>query len=228
MNPEFDEFAETYEEALDKGISVSGEHKEFFAEGRVDWLARRLHSLSFRAHHVVDFGCGTGGSTAFLLELPGVEQITGLEVSTKSLAVARRLHGSSRTEFKQSSEFEADGRIDLVFCNGVFHHISPSERPRTLAFLFKALRPGGIFAMWENNPWNPGTRYVMRRIPFDRDAVPLSAPEASRLFRTSGFDIVHMDFLFIFPRPLRWFRRFEPWLTKLPLGAQYLLLARKS
>lgn len=45
-------------------------------------------------------------------------------------------------------------------------------------------------------------RYVMRRIPFDRDAVPLSAPDASRLFHAGGFDILHIDFLFILPRAL--------------------------
>ena len=35
-NPEFDELSENYDEALEKGIAVLGEHKEFFAKGRVD------------------------------------------------------------------------------------------------------------------------------------------------------------------------------------------------
>jgi hypothetical protein len=26
------------------------------------------------------------------------------------------------------------------------------------------MRPGGVVALWENNPWNPATRYVMGRI----------------------------------------------------------------
>src|SRR6059036_11455 len=42
-------------------------------------------------------------------------------------------------------------------------------------------------SFWENNPWNPGTRLVMSRIPFDRDAVPLSPPEVRRLVLTAGF-----------------------------------------
>ncbi len=81
--------------------------------------------------------------------------------------------------------------------------------------------------MWENNPWNPGTRYVMSRIPFDRDAVTLTPREARALVRANGFDIVDTTFLFIFPRALRWLRALEPPLARLPFGAQYQVLCRK-
>jgi hypothetical protein len=35
------------------------------------------------------------------------------------------------------------------------------------------------------------------------------------------------DFLFIFPRPLKWFRPLEPLVSRLPLGAQYQIICRK-
>lgn len=227
-NAEFDEFADNYEQALEQGISVSGERKEFFAEGRVRWLGGRLRALSFQAGHVLDFGCGTGSATPFLLALPGLKRLTSVEVSSKSIAIARKLHVSERVQFKLCQEFQPEGQIDLAFCNGVFHHIPPDARRDSVAFIFKALRPGGLFAMWENNPWNPGTRYVMRRIPFDRDAVPLSVLQASQLLNAAGFEIIYKDFLFIFPHLLRWFRGLEPRLCCFPLGAQYQVLARKQ
>jgi SAM-dependent methyltransferase len=115
----------------------------------------------------------------------------------------------------------------LVFCNGVFHHIPPGERPAAIDFIAKALRSKGLFAFWENNPWNPGTRYVMSRIPFDRDAITLSPPEARRLLRAGGFEILRTDFQFVFPRVLGWFRRFETALSPVPIGAQYQVLCRK-
>ena len=96
-----------------------------------------------------------------------------------------------------------------------------------MRLVYKSLRPGGIFSFWENNPWNPGTRYVMSRIPFDRDAVTLSAFQARRLIQAAGFQILRVDFLFIFPRSLSWLRVFEPGLTKLPFGAQYQVLCRR-
>ena len=47
------------------------------------------------------------------------------------------------------------------------------------------------------------------------------------LLRNSGFTIVRSDFLFIFPEFLNLFRPLEPWVSKLPLGGQYQVLARK-
>jgi len=45
--------------------------------------------------------------------------------------------------------------MDLAYCNGVFHHIAPDARPEALAMIRDALKPGGLFAFWENNAWNP-------------------------------------------------------------------------
>jgi hypothetical protein len=67
----------------------------------------------------------------------------------------------------------------------------------------------------------------MSRIPFDRDAITLTAGEARRLLRGAGFEIVRTDFLFIFPRVLSWCRGLEPLVARLPLGAQYQVLCRK-
>ena len=70
------------------------------------------------------------------------------------------------------------GAFPLVYCNGVFHHVPPAQRPAVVRLVRDSLEPGGLFALWDNNPWNPGARLVMRRIPFDRGAVMLSAREA--------------------------------------------------
>jgi hypothetical protein len=89
------------------------------------------------------------------------------------------------------------------------------------------LRPGGFFALWENNPWNPGTRWIMRRIPFDRDAIPLPPPEARRLVSSAGFAVLGTRYCFYFPRALRALRPLERLGHGVPLGAQYCVLARK-
>ena len=67
----------------------------------------------------------------------------------------------------------------------------------------------------------------MSRVPFDRDAVMLFPHEARRLLRQAGLDIVLTDSLFIFPASLAGLRPLEPRLCKLPIGGQYLVLARK-
>ena len=141
--------------------------------------------------------------------------------------MARTLHTAPGVSFASIAEYKPSATLDLVFCNGVFHHIPPAERLGALEYITRLLRPGGVFAFWENNPWNPGTRYVMSRIPFDRDAITLSVLEARHLLKASGFAILRTDFLFIFPRVLKPLRRLEPALCRLPLGAQYGILCRK-
>lgn len=222
----FDAYAESYEQALERGVSLSGEESAYFARGRVRWLGKRLAELGAPARTILDYGCGTGATTPYLLELRGSERVIGVDASERLLEVARREYGSERARFMAAGE-ALDGSVDLAYCNGVFHHIPVDQRPAALAYVRCALRPEGVFALCENNPWNPGTRLVMRRIPFDRDAVTLSPPASRRMLAAAGFDVLTSDFLFFFPAALRVLRRFEPRLAKLPGGAQYLTLARK-
>jgi SAM-dependent methyltransferase len=223
----FDCYAADYDIALARGISVSGEKKDYFAHRRIEWLRDCLKLSSARVTRMMDFGCGTGSSSRLFFDILGIECFVGTDQSDKSLEIARRKHGSERTQFFLFDEYQSHGQFDLVFCNGVFHHIPPVDRATAIEYILRSLRPGGLFAFWENNPWNPGTRYVMSRIPFDRDAITLSPPEARNLLRVGGFDILRTDFLFIFPRILRWCRWIEPLCSRLPLGAQYQVLCRK-
>jgi hypothetical protein len=117
-------------------------------------------------------------------------------------------------------------RFGVVFCNGVFHHIVPGERSQALKFVREILRSSGYFALWENNPLNPGTRYVMSRCEFDRDAIIITPREARTLLEANGFEIVGATSAFFFPRSLAWMRGLEKLLACTLLGGQYLLLSK--
>lgn len=224
---EFDSFATSYEADLDQALSVSGENKDFFAEGRVKWLARSLQQIGFQPTSALDYGCGVGGTSVLLRAELRAASVIGLDVSVRSLEIARSRHQGDGIRFFTFAEFAPSGEIDLAYCNGVFHHIPVAQRDQAIQYVYSALRPGGLFALWENNPWNPGTRWVMSRCSFDRNAVTLTPPETARLARRNGFQVVKTDYLFFFPRSLRWFRSLEPGLAKLPLGGQYMTLCRK-
>ena len=68
----------------------------------------------------------------------------------------------------------------------------------------------------------------MSRCEFDRDAILLTPPSARTLLQDGGFEMVRTDFRFIFPKALRAFRKIEDFVYKLPLGTQYMILARKN
>jgi len=160
-------------------------------------------------------------------EVLGANVVVGLDSSAKLIRRAHQKYGSEQSQFLLIEDYQPIAQVDLVYCNGVFHHISVSERAQVVAYIARALRPGGLFALWENNPWNPGTRYVMRQIPFDHDAITLTRAETRRLLLDGGFEVLRTDFMFIFPKVLRWFRWMEPHFSRLPIGAQYQVLARK-
>jgi SAM-dependent methyltransferase len=227
MRAEFDEFAGNYDAALNQGLKFTGESRTFFAEGRMRWLSRRLAQLSFQPRTALDFGCGTGGSLPFFFKHLGVSRVTATDLSADSLGEARREHPGLAVEFQPLTEFKPPGDLDLAFCNGVFHHIPLAERAKAATQIYDSLRPGGRLAFWENNPWNPVTRFMMNRVPFDRDAILVWPRTARDLLRRAGFEVARTDFMFIFPSVLSFLRKVEPWLVSLPLGGQYLVLAKK-
>lgn len=224
---EFDDYAAIYDAALNEGISISGESKDFFAHSRIEWLEKRIRELNLEPRIIMDHGCGIGSAAPCFLRLFPNASVVGMDVSNQCLETARQHNDPDRTRFVSFDEYYPHSEIDLVYSNGVFHHIPRADRLDAIDYIYRSLHSGGIFALWENNPWNPGARYVMSRIPFDRDAVMMSALEARRLLQKVGFQILRTDFLFIFPKRLRWFRRIEPFLVRLPLGAQYQVLCRK-
>jgi SAM-dependent methyltransferase len=224
---EFDAFSKDYEKQL-PFLKLAGESKDFYARARVEWVVRQLMKLNVPAPQtVLDFGCGTGSATPFLLDVLGATRVIGVDPSAASLDEARSAFASRPATFHMNNEYVPDGTVDLAFCNGVFHHIPPDERVAAARYVLDALKPGGLLALWENNPWNPLMLYGMRHTPLDANAIPVSKPVAHRLARDAGFERVRTDFLFIFPGPFRVLRPTEAWACKVPIGAQYLVLCLK-
>jgi SAM-dependent methyltransferase len=227
MKSEFDDYAGSYDAALNQGLALSGESKEYFAHERVRWLAGRLAELGVRPARVLDYGCGTGGTSPELLEQLHAQLVVGVDESRESLDVACKAHTDSRLQFSPLGDLQPSGQFQAAYCNGVFHHVEPEQRLDALGYVHRSLADGGYFGFWENNPWNPGTRLVMRRIPFDRDAKLLSPPYARALLTRAGFHVLRTDSLFIFPRALSALRPLETRLARFPVGAQYMVLCRK-
>ena len=226
--PEFDKFARDYE-ALFKGwLKIAGGSREFFALRRLHWLSELLRGQQLTPIRVMDFGCGTGISLPLLADILGAEQVIGLDTSEESLAVARESVGSRSVQLTTPTKYLPQQELDLVFCNGVFHHIPVAERPAAVDYVYRCLRSGGMFAMWENNPWNPMQLFAMKHSKIDKNAIPLPPPESRRLVASDRFSVIRTDYLFFFPGSFSWLHRLEKWLSKVPLGAQYQIFARKE
>jgi SAM-dependent methyltransferase len=228
----FDEYAETYEAAVRQGVRLSGETPEFFAQARVQFLVRELRRRGSFPHvrRILDYGCGTGGTSRLLQAAFPCVEVVGVDSSAGMIreACSRNAQPSLRFEELGSPPRLRESGFDLVYSCNVFHHIDPVHRPATLRALFDCTAAGGYLALVENNPWNPGTRAVMARVSFDRDAVPLNPSNVRKLTVSTGFHVSLARSLFFFPRFLAGLRFLEPMLAPLPLGAQYAVLARKA
>ena len=224
--PQFDNYSQDYDVQLNRGLAVTGESKEYYALGRMQRVAKVLSCMNTEITSVLDYGCGIGNATPLFFEILKARHVIGVDVSSESLKIAREQFGNYSVHFELIEKFTPERNLDLVFCNGVFHHIPVAERSAAVDYIRRSLKPGGLFAFWENNPWNPGTRYVMSKVPFDRDAIMLSPFSARKMLSREGFQILRTEYCFFFPRLLKPLRPLEPLLTQLPFGGQYLLLAQ--
>jgi SAM-dependent methyltransferase len=223
----FDEFADHYDSHLNKALSITGEGKEYFALARLQWLFGKLKLLGESPHSVLDYGCGTGDTCKLFCGIAGVQAVEGVDLSSRSIEIAKLQNQSPACSFFTIKNYAPRGDVDLAYCNGVFHHIPVGERSAAIDYVYGSLRPGGLFAFWENNPWNPATRFIMSRCEFDRDAITLSSRESCGLLRKGGFKVLRVDYRFFFPRFLAMLRPAESLLSRIPLGGQYQVLCQK-
>lgn len=225
----FDTSAAIYTEQLEKGISLSGESADYFVEGRVQFLANYLeHHMPLHALQVLDFGCGVGNACGTLREQLRALRVTGIDCSTKSIDIAQRRYADSVVyDWAVDGHSIAPASMDVVYTSGVFHHIEPEQRQAELKSIFGWLKPGGYLALFENNPWNLGTKWVMSRIAFDADAQCLTPVETRKRLAAAGFEVHETRSLFYFPRFLSFLRPLEGLLSPIPLGAQYVVMAKR-
>ena len=71
---------------------------------------------------------------------------TGIDTVPSALECAREVYGSDRVRFGLVQEFRASEDFELCYVNGVFHHISPSERVAAIRLIRQALVTGGHLA----------------------------------------------------------------------------------
>ena len=226
---EFDRFADEYEAIHARNLRLSGESPDYFAKAKIDEVARRWTAQGRPPPRaVLDFGSGVGASLPHLARaFPGAA-LTALDVSERSLAIsaarfpdlARRVRHDGRGELPLE-----DRAFDLIFTACVFHHIDAADHLGLLAGLRRRLAPGGVLVVFEHNPANPVTRYIVASCPFDVNAV-LIAPRALKArLRGAGFCRIDIAFTGFFPHALAALRPLEGWLAKAPFGAQYYAFA---
>ncbi len=232
--PEFDAYATDYD-AGDAGIKhCLGDAVSFMAV-KVAWLLRHLSRWPLpgvtASPRLLDYGCGAG-------TLLGVLRRTGFAVALAGCDVSKEMLKEARKRWPQDEPpgFEpiengrapyADGTFDLVVLSAVMHHVEPGRRNDVYADALRLLRVGGRLFVFEHNPFNPITQWVVRHTAIDENAVLLRPGEVVRGVNSVARVAVRTEYLVFFPPRLTFLRSSERLLRRIPLGGQYVVAATK-
>ncbi len=217
--PEFDRFADSYDKVLGGAIPDALNEDGYFAEYKIALMASILETPS--PARILDFGCGAGRSLPYLDKYFPNAEIFGYDLSGDSLnAAALR---TPRARLLSDWNLVAENNFDLILAANVFHHIPIVHRQDAFTRCRQILGDQGKMFLFEHNPYNPLTRWIFERCPFDIDAEMLSLATALKLTRNAGFRTERHGYALFFPRQLALLRKLEPWMRWLPLGAQYFV-----
>lgn len=224
-----DAYPDQYRAIVNRSIGFAGLDIDLFTRGKAEsilGILDRCLPTQAAGARCLDIGCGIG--ILHPLIVPHVTKLSGADVSAEAIEKARkanpdvvyRSYADGRLPFDDAS-------FDFCATVCVMHHVPETLWPDFVAEAWRVTRPGGLFAVYEHNPLNPLTKVAVWRCPFDHDAVLLRAGCVIGLLRAQGFEIVLKEYLFFVPVSAAWARRVDDALAWLPLGAQYVVCARR-
>jgi ubiquinone/menaquinone biosynthesis C-methylase UbiE len=226
QNHEFDNYAKNYRTNCDKYVGMSGENSVFFAEYKAAKLHTWLPEYHDKECSILDFGCGDGVMTSYVKKFFQRADVTGVDPSTKSIEQAQELYNN--ITFSETDGYTlqfADNTFDIIFAAGAFHHIDFKDHEHHVKEIYRILKPGGRFVMFELNKYNPMTAYIFSRNPIDQHATMMSPIYGYNLVKKFGTSEV--KFYCFFPKFLAALRPLETYMTKIPVGGLYAVLSSK-
>jgi 2-polyprenyl-3-methyl-5-hydroxy-6-metoxy-1,4-benzoquinol methylase len=164
-----------------------------------------------RGKKILDYGCGSAEGGIYLAKRGA--RVVGMDVSAGMLDSAHRLaahHGVQiETRLVQSQQIPAaDQEFDLIYGNGVLHHVTLETAMPELA---RVLRPEGKGCFIEPLPDNPAINVYRRMASKLRtaDERPITAADVASFQRWFG-SVTHREF----------------WLTTLLVFLKFYLVDR--
>lgn len=180
---------------------------------------------------ILDFGCGTGEMLNLLKKTQPEWELAGCDLSREMLAEARQRHASLATQVDLADPdhfLNGPCRFDVVYASCVFHHIAPPEWVDTLTRIKRILVVGGSVVIFEHNPWNPATRWVVAHTTIDQNAILLSLNTAKALLRKSDYRVGESGFFLFGPPKWKVAMVLDSLFSWLPVGGQYFCSGIKA
>jgi SAM-dependent methyltransferase len=221
---DFDDYSKEYNDLMDNQLSVFTDDVSYFAEYKIEETKKTLKT---KPKNILDFGCGVGRNINFFKKHFPLAKISGCDISQKSIDIAKKSFPES--DFFVIEDIPKPQNFDLIFISNVFHHITKSDRDDVVKnILLPYLSDNGSIVVFEHNPINPVTRYLVATCPFDKDAELLFKNQLKSLFLKFGLSVEEESFTLFFPPSWKKFKLLENKLKKIPFGGQYFIHFKKK
>ncbi|MCK1574590.1 class I SAM-dependent methyltransferase [Bradyrhizobium sp. 174] len=226
---EFDCLAGSYERMINRAIAFAGRDHAFYIDVKREQILRLAqgHFSDLGCLSVLDLGCGLG---AYHSGLEGrFRELHGVDVSAQSVKLAAARHPFVRYSTFDGSRLPYDDeQFSMVFTVCVMHHVPPPHWKGFVAEAYRVTAPGGLMLVFENNPYNPLTQYIVKTCDIDKHAVLLRPAKLRRMFTAAGFTDVSTRTIISVPPVGRFLTKMDSLLGNLPFGAQYYLSGSKQ
>ena len=221
----FDDYAHEYNQLLQKQLNFFDKDTQYFAEYKVALI--KEYCGRFSSGRVLEYGCGVGRNLPFFSQIFPQAELFGCDVSAAGLEQARQSNPGVKFFLVDGASQDLPGAFDLIFVAGVFHHIDEEKRLPVMQRLSQWLNVTGKIFIFEHNPFNPLTRYLVKTCPFDKGVKLLGPSSLGKLCKSSGLEVKVQRYTLFFPGSLKFLRPGERHLGWLPLGGQYFVCAQK-
>lgn len=225
---EFDTYSAEYRETIAGTVPFAGETLDAATRIKALHLAGLAgrYGIDAEAAEVLDVGCGVGLAHRIYSEKFG--RLTGADISLESLSIARTENPRVSYDHYEGQRLPySEARFDVCTATCVMHHVAPVDWGNFIREMVRVLKPGGAVVIFEHNPFNPVTRIVVNRCPFDEDAILIPAKQLEAMVRSSGVPNAQRDYILSFPFHESISLAADRVLRSVPVGAQYVVSGRK-
>ncbi len=225
---EFDEYADNYRSIHTQNVKdVSGVDSDYFSKYKIVETASLLENS-----RILDYGCGDGNSAFFIQKLINKYEYSGIDISDACIEKAKE-RNIANCNFCSYDGFHIpfpDETFDIVFAACVFHHIDTENHLSSLREIYRVLKHGGRFIVFEHNPLNPLTLRIVHDCVFDKGVELIPARKMKSKIRSVGFSPVLCNYTLFMPRKgifkkMIWLEKI---LKKFPAGGQYYCVGEKN
>jgi SAM-dependent methyltransferase len=230
---EFDRHKETYRSDIDRTVAFSGQSHDFFTRVKAEYLIdlfrvlERERDRSTLPLEILDIGCGHGHIHPYLTQSSMRMNLSAIDVAATVVEEASLLNPTVDYRAYEGERLPyGDSSFDAAYTIAVMHHIPPTQWSDFLNEMRRVTRPGGLIVIFEHNPINPLTRWIVRTCPIDENAVLLGNRRLSKLVSQADFVEVKSQYILFTPLDGPRYRAFDKLIGWLPLGAQYYVSAR--